>query len=80
MKTKSNKIAAVFKEELGNLLSSLGELESIKAGERSCYICSKTITPDNLQLIVPKANNKFQYVCNDTSCIAAYNQNKSKLA
>jgi len=73
-----DKIQAVFKEELENLLSKLGELEPVNVGERSCHICSKIITPDNLQLIIPKANNKFLYICNDTSCIAEFNKGKNK--
>jgi hypothetical protein len=71
-----NKVPAIFKEDLEKLLQVLGELDSLKAGERFCCVCSKVITIDNIQLIIPREGNKFDYVCNDSNCVAGY-QNKT---
>lgn len=70
---KENKIPAVYKEELEKFLLSIGEGSSIANGERHCIVCTKLITLDNLQLIIPRAEKKFEFVCNDTECVAKYN-------
>lgn len=70
---KEDKIPAIFKEDLENLLASLKELDPIKAGERQCYVCEKTITLDNLQLLIPREGNRYEYVCNDTACVSDHN-------
>ncbi len=70
---KENKIPAVYKEDLSKLLSSIGENDPILNGERTCMVCSKIITFDNLQLIIPKVSNEFNYVCNDSECISKFN-------
>ena len=75
---KENKIPAVYKEDLEKLLISIGEDKSIAHGERHCLVCSKVITLYNLQLIIPRAEKRFEFVCNDTECVAKYNdQEKS---
>lgn len=70
---KENKIPAVYKEDLEKVLISIGEAEAIASGQRHCMICSKVITLDNLQLIIPRAEKKFEFVCNDTECVSKYN-------
>lgn len=70
---KYKKIPAVYKEELVDLLKSIGEQEHIENGQRNCTFCSKVITNDNIQLIIPRANNLFSYVCNDSECVSKYN-------
>jgi len=70
---RENKVPAIFKEDLKNLLISLEELDPIIAGERQCYVCEKTITLDNLQLLIPREGNKYEYVCNDTDCVSNHN-------
>jgi hypothetical protein len=73
---KENKISAVYKEDLKKLLISIGESDEIENGQRNCIICSKVISVDNLQLIVPRAEKKYEFVCNDTECVSRYNQLK----
>lgn len=75
MKEK-NKIPAVFKEELVDLLDSIGELTHINDAERFCMVCSKVITVNNLQIIIPRKEKKFEFVCNSPVCIEAYNKQK----
>ena len=73
---KENKISAVYKEDLKKLLISIGESDEIENGQRNCIICSKVISVDNLQLIIPRAEKKYEFVCNDTECVSRYNQLK----
>ena len=70
---KENKIPAVYKEDLEKLLISIGEDKSIANGERHCLVCAKVITLDNLQLIIPRAEKKFEFICTDTECVSKYN-------
>ncbi len=73
---KENKISAVYKEDLKKLLISIGEIDAIENGQRNCIVCSKVISVDNLQLIIPRAEKKYDFVCNDTECVSKYNQLK----
>lgn len=70
---KENQIPAVYKEDLQKLLVSIGEDEAIANGQIYCLVCSKVITLDNLQLIIPRAKMKFEFVCNDTECVSKFN-------
>ena len=75
MDTKT-KIPAVYKEDLRKLLQSLNEFEPINKGERICMICSKTISFDNVQLIIPRQNQRFDFVCDNPVCVEEYNRKK----
>ena len=70
------KIPAVYKEDLQKLLQTLNELQPINDGERICMICSKIISVDNIQLIVPRQNQKFDFVCDNPVCVEEYNSKK----
>jgi len=76
--TEKNKIPAVFKENLKQLLKSINELEPIEKGERICKVCSKIITPENIQIIIPRQNNTFDYICDSPVCVEEYNRKKEK--
>ena len=71
-----NRIPAVFKEDLQKLLKSINELEFIEKGERICKICSKTITLQNIQLIVPRHNKTFDFICDSPVCVEESNRKK----
>lgn len=73
---ENNKIPAVFKEDLQKLLQSLNEFEPIEQGERLCKVCSKIISLENIQLIIPRQANTFEYVCDSPVCIEEYNLRK----
>lgn len=75
---QENKIPAVFKEDLRKVLESIGELPFIEEAQRNCVICSKGITIENIQLIIPRSGNKFEYVCDDPQCIAEFNSQTPK--
>lgn len=68
MNKEENKIPAVYKEELESLLISVSELEPILDGQRNCSVCSRLISLDNIQFIIPRVNKVFEYVCNAISC------------
>lgn len=74
--TEKTKIPAVFKEDLKELLKSINELGPIENGERICKVCSKIISLDNIQLIIPRQENIFDYICDSPVCIEEYNRKK----
>ena len=73
---EKNKIPAVFKEDLRKLLQSIHEIEPIEQGERLCKVCSKIITLENIQLIIPRSQSTFEYVCDSPVCVEEYNRKK----
>lgn len=74
--TEKNKIPAVFKENLQKLLKSINEMESIEKGERLCRVCSKVISLENIQLIIPRQANAFEFICDSPVCVEEYNRKK----
>lgn len=74
--TEKNKIPAVFKEDLIKLLQSINEMEPIERGERICKVCSKVISLENIQLIIPRQANTFDYICDSPVCVEEYNRKK----
>jgi hypothetical protein len=74
--TEKNKIPAVFKEDLQRLLKSINELEQIERGERICKVCSKVITTENIQLIIPRQSKSFDFVCDSPVCVEEFNRKK----
>lgn len=75
MKEK-NKIPVVFKEDLQLLLQSVNEMDPIEKGERICKVCSKIISLNNIQLIIPRQANTFDYICDSPVCVEEYNRKK----
>jgi hypothetical protein len=71
---KKTTIPAIFKEDIKKLLESIGEFEPIVNGDRICRVCSKIITVDNIQLIIPRAGKLFDFVCDSPVCIEEYNR------
>lgn len=71
-----NKIPAVFKEDLQKLLQSINELEPIEKGERICKVCSKVITTENIQLIIPRQSKSFDFICDSPVCVEEFNRKK----
>lgn len=74
--TEKNKIPAVFKEDLQKLLQSINEIDSIEKGERLCKVCSKVISLENIQLIIPSQANTFDYICDSPVCVEEHNRKK----
>lgn len=71
---EKKKIQAFFKEDIQKILQSINELTPIENGERICKYCSKTISLQNIQLIIPKKDNLFDFVCDNPACIKDYNK------
>ncbi|MDP9955977.1 hypothetical protein J2X97_001614 [Epilithonimonas hungarica] len=69
-----NKIPAVFKEDLKKLLQSIDELESIEKGERLCKVCSKVVSLENIQLIIPRKDKIYDFICDSPVCVEEYNR------
>ena len=69
---KTEKIKALFSEDLKDFLIDSGEIEIIQKGIRFCKICGKSITLQNIQVIIPFRNKDFEYVCNSVSCVENY--------
>ncbi len=74
--TGKNKIPAVFKEDLQKLLLSINELEPIEKGERICKVCSKVITTENIQLIIPRQGKTYDFICDSPVCVEEFNRKK----
>jgi hypothetical protein len=68
------KVPAVFKEDLLDLLNAIGEYEQILEGGRFCEICLSPINPDNIQFLTPTSQGKFLYICRSLECVEEYNQ------
>lgn len=71
---EKKKIQAVFKEDIKKILQSIDQLSLIENGECICKYCSKTISIENIQLIIPKKDNLFDFVCDNPTCIKEYNK------
>jgi len=74
--TEKDKIPAIFKEDLQKLLQSINEKEPIEKGERLCKVCSKVISLENIQLIIPRQGNTFDFICDSPICVEEYNRKK----
>ncbi|MDE5492238.1 hypothetical protein [Elizabethkingia meningoseptica] len=74
--TEKDKIPAIFKEDLQKLLQSINEKEPIEKGERLCKVCSKVISLENIQLIIPRQGNTFDFICDSPVCVEEYNRKK----
>lgn len=70
------KVHAVFKEDLLELLKAIGEHEPILEGARFCEICSSPIDLDNIQIVMPTSQRTFLYICRSIQCVEEYNQSK----
>jgi hypothetical protein len=64
-----SKVPAIFSEDMERFLKSINELDAIKQGERVCMACSRSITVENIQLIIPRGDNTFDYACTNPTCI-----------
>ena len=69
----TKKIKAAYKEDLPSILKTIGADEDIEKGLVYCSMCGSTISYDNIGIIIPRAENKIEYICNNPECI---DQNK----
>lgn len=72
MKNKFEKLYTVFDEDLIKLLKSINQWDVLQKGELFCVNCKSPITLKNLQIIIPNSKEDFNFICNDSGCIASY--------
>lgn len=71
----SDKINAVYNEDLTSFLNKKGELTHIENGERFCKICGTPINLNNIQMVIPFKNMAFEYICESINCVEKYHEN-----
>lgn len=64
----NNCLQAVHDDDLRKLLSSLGVLESVEAGEQRCVFCGCDIKEENIGAVLP-LDNKIAFSCDKQACI-----------
>lgn len=71
-----NIINAIYNEDLADFLDRKGELAEIENGNRYCKTCGSPINLSNIQMVIPKSKNGYEYVCDSISCVESYYENK----
>ncbi len=76
---KKETIAAVLGEDVVNLLISINMYDSLLEGKLLCAKCQKRIDEHNLMVVIPKAKDQFEFICNDPGCFESFTeQNETK--
>lgn len=65
---EKNIIKAVLDEDLIAFLNSINIYGDMLEGKVCCCNCKKQVNENNLMLIIPKGNNKYEFVCSDPAC------------
>ncbi len=69
---KRKTIAAVLGEDIIKLLISIKMYDSLLEGKLLCSKCQKKLDENNLTVVVPKAKNQFEFICNEPSCFESF--------
>lgn len=64
---KTAEINAVYSEEMGEFLESLGVLEDVIEGRKVCYFCGNHVKVKDVQSVFPYEND-VQICCNSFHC------------
>ena len=70
-----NELKAIYNEDLEDFLQSVNELEPINKGERFCKECGTPISLNNIQMVIPKKGQPYEYVCDSVTCVENYHEN-----
>jgi hypothetical protein len=70
----NNELKAIYNEDLEELLQSVNELEPINNGERFCKECGTPISLNNIQMVIPKKGQPYEYVCDSVICVENYHE------
>ena len=62
-------IPAVMQEDLMALLQAMKKLDDLHQGRIFCSNCGNLITLENLQMILPKGDNRYDWLCNNLKCL-----------
>jgi RNA polymerase-binding transcription factor DksA len=73
-KMKQAKLITVLDHDMKRVLQELDQFEAIENGEIYCHECGVPITLKNIQIIIPMANGKLEYVCNNVDCVQGYGE------
>lgn len=65
---KKKIIKAILDEELINFLNSINVYGDILEGKVLCCNCKKPVNEKNIMLILPKGDNKYEFVCDNLTC------------
>ena len=71
-----SKIQAIINSDLEDLLIQTNQLEPLLDGRIKCCICNRTITMENIGLLLPVTKNGkqiFDFCCNDLDCLQELN-------
>lgn len=69
---KKETIAAVLGEDIVTLLISINMYDILLEGKLSCSRCKKRIDEDNLMVVIPKAKDQFEFICNNPICFESF--------
>jgi len=69
---KKEKLSAVFEEDLPGLLRKIGLSNALESGELFCIKCGAQINSSNLQIIMPRQNGVYEFVCSTPECVEGY--------
>lgn len=64
---KHSGLKAVHDSDIESLLKSLEVYDVVINGEAVCHFCSKKITIDDIQAVLP-INNEVAFCCSDDEC------------
>jgi hypothetical protein len=65
---------AIYDDNIEPFLKSIMKWEDVDNGKIKCIECGQIITFDNIQLIIPRVDDNFEFVCVSPDCIASYYQ------
>lgn len=67
------KLKAAYKEDIPSILETLNKRKAVEDGLVYCTQCGRTISFDNLGIIIPKERGSIEIVCNLIECIEQNN-------
>lgn len=67
--SKSQKVHAIFDDDLEVLLRKLGIYQQISEGKFKCFLCKEKVTLQNIQYVFSK-KHRAAIICNKKECLA----------
>ena len=67
------RLKAAYKEDIPFILEKLNMRKEVEDGLVYCTQCGKTISLNNLGVIIPKEGGRVESICNDPECIEQIN-------
>ena len=73
IKLKKKRVKFVYDSDLKTLLKKLGVHENVMSGKVKCFVCTKTITFENIGAII-KVKGHLEFICQNPICISNFNK------